>query len=259
MFHVFAYNRYGSQSAFHLHRADFTHFDFLGEFLVQQGACQFGLSVSYTDGNGVLGRSLRNQEHADAVLGQRTEQTVVHSDDTHHAQTGHGNQTRIVDGRDTLDGLREMVGLLLDDGSRSVRIERILDENRNILVAHRIDSRRINHLRAEVTELHRLHVAQFRYRISRTDDARVGRHEAVHIGPDFKDIGFQRGRNDGSGIIGTSPAQVRNLTGILVAGNESGHHRHLRKFPESFLHQLGGQFRIQDMSVMLLFGLDEST
>ena len=93
--------------------------------------------------------------------------------------------------RNTLDRFRRMVGFLLHNSARSLRIERILYQNRNILMTYRINRRRIHHFRTKVTQLHSLHITQLRNRISRADDTRVSCHEAIHIRPDFQNIRIQ--------------------------------------------------------------------
>ena len=127
LLHILAHNRNGRQVLFRTYGADFAHLDFLRELLVQHFASQFGILIPHTDGSTVFRRSLRHHKHADAVLGQCLEDAVVHTDDTHHTKTGHGNQGRIVDGRDTLDGLRFCLDFLLDDGTWSIGIEGILN------------------------------------------------------------------------------------------------------------------------------------
>ena len=127
LLHILAHNRNGRQVLFRTYGANFTHFDFLRELLVQHLASQFGILIPHTDGSTVFRRSLRHHKHADAVLGQCLEDAVVHTDDTHHTKTGHGNQGRIVDGRNTLDGLRFCLDFLLDDGTWSIGIEGILN------------------------------------------------------------------------------------------------------------------------------------
>ncbi|CDD48284.1 unknown [Bacteroides sp. CAG:875] len=126
-------------------------------------------------------------------------------------------------------------------------------------MTHRINGRRIHHLRPEVAQLHSLHVAQLLDRISRADDFRVGCHKAVHIRPDFQDIRIQRSRNDGSRVIRTTPSQVCDLTGILIRRNKSRHDGYLRYLTESFAYQLIGKFRVQNMLVMFFLCLDKCT
>ena len=62
--------------------------------------------------------------------------------------------------RQTFNGFRTGIHFLLYDSSLALRIECILNQNRNILMTYRIHSRRINHLRSKVTKLHRFHIAQ---------------------------------------------------------------------------------------------------
>ena len=87
------------------------------------------------------------------------------------------------------------------NSSLALRIECILNQNRNILMTYRINSRRINHLRSKVTKLHRFHIAQLINGIGRTDYTRVCRHETIHIRPYFQAIRIQCRSYDRSGII----------------------------------------------------------
>ena len=184
---------------------------------------------------------------------------MVHANDTHHAQTGHGNQTGIINRRNTLDRFRRMVSFLLHNGTRSLRIERILYQNRNILMTHRINRRRIHHFRTKVTQLHSLHITQLRNRISRADDTRVSCHKAIHIRPDFQNIRIQSCRNNGRCIVRSTSSQVSYFSRILIGRNKSRHQRNLRYFTESLTHQPVRQLWIKNMLIMFLFGLNEST
>ena len=124
-------------------------------------------------------------------------------------------------------------------------------------MTHRINRRRINHLRTEVTKLHRLYITQFGNGISGADDTWVGGHKSVHIGPDFQHIGIQCRGNDRSGIVRTAPSQIGHLTRLLISRDKSRHQRHTRNFAERFTYQAIGQFRVENMLVMFLLGLDE--
>ena len=126
-------------------------------------------------------------------------------------------------------------------------------------MASRIDGRRINHLRTEVAKLHRFHIAQFVDDVSIADDTRVGSHKSIHVCPNFQYFCLKSSRNDRSGIIRATSPKVSNLTTILVARNEARHESHLRKFIERSLHQLSGQVRIENMTGVFLFSLDECT
>ena len=65
-------------------------------------------------------------------------------------------------------------------------VEGILDLDRNILDADRIDGRRIDDLCTEVTKLHSLDIRQLVDGIGRLDDFGVGSHETVDVGPYFE-------------------------------------------------------------------------
>ena len=52
---------------------------------------------------------------------------MVHTDDTHHTEALHGDERRVVDARDALDGLGVVAQALTDNGSGSIGIERILN------------------------------------------------------------------------------------------------------------------------------------
>ena len=184
---------------------------------------------------------------------------MVYTDHTDHSQTGHRNQTGIINGRYTLDSLRKMIGFLLDDSTRSIRIESILYQNRNILVADWINGRRINNLSTEITKFHGFHITQFGNRISGTDHTGIGSHETVHIRPDFQNVGIQRRSNNGSRIIGSATSQIGHFTGILVGRNESRNQRYSWYILEGFTDQSVSQLRIQNMLVMFFLGLYKGT
>ena len=126
MLHVFTHNSYRSKPSLGFHRADFAHFDFLGELFIEHLAGKCRIFIAHADRSRVFRRSLRYEEHTDAVLRQSFEDAVVHADNAYHTQSGHRNEARVVDRRNTLDGFRRMVCLLLHDSARSIRIECIL-------------------------------------------------------------------------------------------------------------------------------------
>ena len=116
--------------------------------------------IGHTNRCTVLRGCLAHHKHTDAILRQCSEDTAVHANHTHHRKTADGNQTRVVDGRDTLDGTSIIISLcqVRDDGAFVFRTESILNQNWNILDAHRVNRRRIYHLRTEVAELCCLYV-----------------------------------------------------------------------------------------------------
>ena len=199
--HAFAYDSHRSQTRFDAHGRHLSHFYFFGKLPVQHLSCQFGILIAHTYRSRVLRRGLGYQEHADSIFGQRTEDTVVHTDNSDHTQTGYIDKTGIINGRDSLNSLTARIRLMLDNGSGTFRLEGILYQNRNILMENRINSWRINHLRTEVTKLHSLYITQLVNSVSRTDNPRVSRHESVHIRPDFQALGIQCRSYNSSRIV----------------------------------------------------------
>ena len=102
--------------------------------------------------------------------------------------------------------------LIFDDRSRCIGIESILDADRDVLDTDRIDGRRIDDLRSKVAELHRLDVAQFVDGVSSLDHTGVGGHEAIHIGPYFKNLSVQVRCYDSRRIVGAASPEVGRLS-----------------------------------------------
>jgi len=125
-------------------------------------------------------------------------------------------------------------------------------------MANGIDGRRIHHLRTKVAKFGSLHITQFVDRVGTADDTRVGRHEAIHIGPYLQAVGLQCGSNNCSRVVRPTPSEIGHFACIFVGRDESGHQSNFRsQFPKCITYQFIGQFRIQDMLALLLFGLDE--
>ena len=259
MLHVLTHDSHRSQSCLGSHTVDFTRSDLLGKLSIEHLTCQRSVHVAHTDRSTVLRRCLGHEEHADAVLCQCAEDAVVHTDHAYHAETLHRDERRVVDARDTLDGLRIVAQLSAYDSTCSLRVEGILDQYRYILVECRIYRRRIHHLGTEVAQLHRLHIAQLVDGIGSRYHLRVGRHESVHVGPYLQDAGIQHRRNHRCRVVRTATAQVGHAARILVRCDEARHHRHLGQFVEGLLDKHLRQFRVEQVLVMLALGLHEGT
>ena len=258
MLHVLAYDSDRRQVLLRLDGRDFTHLDFLGKFFGQHGTSQIGVGIAHTDRSRIFRRRLRYEEHADAVFGQRLKDAVVHTDNAYHTQTLDRDQRGVVDGRDTLDGLALRIGhLLLDDGSFAFGVEGILDKDGDVLVANGVDRGRIDHLGAEVTQLRSLHIAQLVDGVGSRDDARIGSHEAVHVGPYLQRVGVESGCDDGGRIVRPAPSQVGHVACRHVGGNEARHQRTFGQVGKGATHQSVGQFLVEHMLGKLFFRLDE--
>lgn len=100
-------------------------------------------------------------------------------------------------------------------------LKRILHQNGDILVANRIDCRRIDHFRTEVTKLRSFHIAQFIDSVCPGNHTRVSCHESVYIRPDFQTVGIQCSSNDCRRIVRATSTQVRYLSRHFVCGDKT--------------------------------------
>ena len=80
--------------------------------------------------------------------------------------------------------------MCIDYCSLAAGVEGVLYLNGDVCLEYRVYCRRIDNLRTEVAELGCLNVAQVAYGVGIVDDAWVGCHEAVHVGPYFKAVGL---------------------------------------------------------------------
>ena len=237
MLHILANDCHRSQISLCKDRRNLSHLNLFRKFFIQHFTSQIGISVPNTDRGTVLWWSLRNEEYTDSILCQSLEDTVVYTDHTYHTQPLNSDQTRIIDRGNTFNGLTLRIGsLLLDNCSHSVRIERILYYNRNILMTYRIDRRRINNFRTEVTKFGCFYIAQFGNSISCWDHTRIGSHKAIHIGPYLQTAGIERCGNNGSRIIRTTTTKIRYVSRHLIRRNKSGNQRHFRNGMESLFY-----------------------
>ena len=84
-FHVLAYNSDGSQIFLrYWYRSISPCAPFQGELVVQYLYGQISVGVTYGESRVVLGAGLRYHKYADAILGERLKDPVVHADHAHH-------------------------------------------------------------------------------------------------------------------------------------------------------------------------------
>ena len=152
-FHVFAYDSDGCQVFFRYRVTHVALGAFKCELFVQDFDCQVCVCIPDGKCRIVFRTGLRDHEHTDTVLCQCFENTVVDTDNTYHAQPLNRDQAGVVDGRDPFDDsfaviLHPFFGNI---SSPCSRVEGVQDADRYVFVINRIDRRRINHFRAEVT------------------------------------------------------------------------------------------------------------
>ena len=136
-------------------------------------------------------------------------------------------------------------------------MEGVLDVDGNVLAVDGIDGRGVDDLRAEVAEFRGLGVGEFVDGIGVGNDARVGGHEAVHVGPDFKSFGIERSGEEGGGIVRTAAAEVGGHAGSAVGRDEAAHDGHGREGGEGFADEFRGQFDVGEVLLVLREGLHE--
>ena len=183
--HIGSHDGHGGQTALDVHGKHGTVFDFGGKGFVEHLRCLVGIFVAHTDAGGVLRRCLRHHEHADAPIGQGGEDAAVDANHTHHREAGDRDERRAVDGADAFDGLMVVGNLGLDGGAGIGGVEGVFNFDGNVFHANGIDGGRIDHLGAEVAQLHGLDVAELGNGVGAFDDAWVGCHKAVDVGPNL--------------------------------------------------------------------------
>ena len=103
------------------------------------------------------------------------------------------------------------------------RVERVLDEDRNALRDRRRDRGRVQHLRAEIRQLHRLFVADVRQaeRRSRPPSDRRSSTPSTSVQISI-DRRAERGADDGGAVVRAVAADGRRPA-VLGGADESGH------------------------------------
>ena len=258
MLHVLAHDRDRGQIGLLLDPVDLSHGDFLSELGREHLDRHRSVGVADADRRRILGSRLRDEEHADARLGQRLEYPVIDADHANHAQSLNRNQAGIVDRRNPLDCPAGVLHMLArDERAGRIEIERILDDDRNIPVVGGENRRRIDHLRAEIAQLHRLDIAQTLDHVGVVDHFRVGGHEAVDVGPDFEHRGVEGRGENRRRIVRPPAAEIRSVPARQIARDEAGHDHRARHLPERLTDQLLGRCEIDDMPPEIGLRLDE--
>ena len=146
------------------------------------------------------------------------------------------------------------------DGALCGRIESILDQYGDVLGVNGIDCRRIDDLRTEVAELHRIGEAELVNDIGCPDHARVCGHEAVHVSPYLETVGVQGSCDDAGGVVGAAASEIGDLAGTGVCGYETGDDGDLvasLDAGEFLADEILGDFRVEDVLALDHGGLDE--
>ena len=258
-FHVLTHDRHSRQIALGNRIVHVALIPFHSEFLIQDLYRQFRVRITHGECRIVLGAGLRHHEHANAILRQGLEDSIIDTDNAHHTKTLNRDQAGIINGRDSFNNrLAGLFHLLLRDiGTRRSRVERIQDTDWNILMIDGIDGRRIDHFCAEITQLHRFRKAQPIDHVSRTDHTGIGCHKTVDIRPDLKYRCVEGGRQDRCRIIRAATAQIRHLAILATRRDKAWHQGYLWQRIEGLTDQGISRLEIHDMLIELLDCLDK--
>ena len=126
-----------------------------------------------------------------------------------------------------------------------------------MLDADGVDGGRIDHFGAEVAELHCLDVGQFWNDVCRADDARIGCHETIHVGPYLEHACIQCRSDDAGGVVASASAQVCHLATLGISADEAAYNANLWNLLPSLANQFVGQFPDEAVLAGLELSLDE--
>ena len=219
--HVLANDSDCCQAFLGKHREHCSILNLLLELEVQDTTSLVGIFVLNANTGTVLTGSLTDHKDAYPVVGQASEDAAIDTNHTHHRKAGNRDERGSLDARDTLNASGIVFYVVLDDRTWSIGIESVLDEDGNVLDANGINRWRINDFSTEVTELHRFDVGQFWDDVSRADDLGVGRHEAIHVGPNLKHACFKSRSNDAGCIVATTSTQVGHFSALDICADET--------------------------------------
>ena len=168
-------------------------------------------------------RGLGDQDDVDALPAQRVEQARREARHAHHAASFQGDEGDVVGMGNADHSVPDARRVPLHERSPFVRMERILDIDRNPFFHNRLDCRRIDDLGPEMGKFLRGPVGDVRDRAGGRDDLRIGRHDARDIGPDLHPAGMDAHGDQRSREVRASAAERRHAA-VPVRGDEPRNH-----------------------------------
>ena len=168
----------------------------------------------------VFRRRLRDQHDVDAARSERAEHPAGHARHADHARPAQRQQRQIADRGDPLGQLPVGSAFARNQRARRRGVERVLDEDRNALRDGGRDGGRVQHLGAEVRQLHRLFVGHRRQHERCRHHPWVGAQHAVDVGPDLDDRCAERRADDRGAVVRSVAADGRRLA-VVGCADES--------------------------------------
>ena len=149
--------------------------------------------------------------------------------------------------------------MVVDYGAGCIGVECVLYPYGDVGLEYRVDCRRVNHLGAEIAELGGLDIAQMADGICVVDDAWVGCHETVNVGPYLEAACLQCRCDYGCRVVASATSKVRDFLVLLVLGDESRNYCHLCGVSVKVLmYESVGNLVGKYVFVVLGLGLDET-
>ena len=195
-----------------LRHPDALHLPFVeldGECALDDGTHVVRCFLAHGEADRMLGAALRDQHHGHAGIAQRTEQAIGRARYADHSGALEIHERDLVDAADAFDGRRTRAGRRRDLRAGMRRVERVANPDRNAAPDGRRHRLRMDHLRAEVRELHRFAVRHL------VDDpglrhlARIAAHHAVDVGPDVNLVGIEQRTEDRRGVVAAVASERR--------------------------------------------------
>ncbi len=124
------------------------------------------------------------------------------------------------------------------------RIESIENPDGYILVENGINCRRIDHFCSVEAKFHALNKGHVGHDCRLSDYPGVGRHESVYVCPYFEGISPRSGSNQGGCEVASSASEIRDSSGFLVGGYESGDDGPVFQAMEFIFNQRGGELLV---------------
>eukprot|EP00162_Nutomonas_longa_P014203 comp21867_c0_seq1/m.49520 comp21867_c0_seq1/g.49520 ORF comp21867_c0_seq1/g.49520 comp21867_c0_seq1/m.49520 type:complete len:779 (-) comp21867_c0_seq1:129-2465(-) len=247
--------------------------DFAEELLVENLARCFGGIGLHGKADRVLRRRLGDEDHRDLHAAQTAKEPLRDTGDADHSAALEIDQGDRGDGCNALDAFwrvawpascdcccmcraERLAWALADHGEADIRVECVAHNERDAVLDRGRHCLWMQHLGAKVGELHGLVVGN-KVEAARTGhDARVGRVDAVNVGPDGDLARMEQGANDRARKVRAVAAE-RGWGAVLVVGHKSREHKDLNvrvAVLQELVHarlRLGPQHRCKGLWVFL--------
>ena len=215
-----AHQRDGGAVANHPHIAQ------LGQLLFQgfQGG-RFDYVVSLVQRHGDVGLGGGNQVNRQAQLPENGKDICQVAGLMPHVDGVDGNQCDAMAGIDGAHLGLVFIGVVVQRGKGRLRVVAVVYLQRNVVFFHRQNTARVQHLAPGGGDFPGFLIIQLSEQPGGGNHARIGREDAVHIGPYFQFGSLQRHRQVGRRCVGTATPKQHRTPGF-IAQEKSWHQYH---------------------------------